>query len=163
MPFQDAPSNTVVPAGTRTSPPSGANRSFTRAGVCSAIGSSTAVIPLRDTSAAWRARNALIHAMPYSSRACSTSAARAPATHSGERASMIADVRPCVEAVAMKWAPSAWRPGMPKLVLEAPQVVFTPSSSRIRRSVSKKSTAARGSAPIGIASASITMSSGGMP
>ena len=52
---------------------------------------------------------------------------------------------------------------MPKLVFEAPQVVFTPSSSRISRSVSKNSTAARGSAPIGIASASITMSSGGMP
>ena len=63
----------------------------------------------------------------------------------------------------MKWAFSAWRPGMPKLVFEAPQVVFTPSSSRSSFRVSKNSTAARGSAPIGIASASITMSSGGIP
>ena len=48
-------------------------------------------------------------------------------------------------------------------MFDAPQVMFTPSSSRIRRSVSMNSVTARGSAPTGIASGSMTTSSGGMP
>src|SRR6266576_242681 len=65
--------------------------------------------------------------------------------------------------MARKVAPSVCRPGSPNDVLDAPQIVFTPSSSLIRRTVSTKSVTARGSAPTGIASASMTMSSGGMP
>ena len=52
MPFHDAPSKTVVPAGTRTSPPSGAKCRRTRAGACSATGSSTAVTSGPVTAAA---------------------------------------------------------------------------------------------------------------
>jgi hypothetical protein len=55
------------------------------------------------------------------------------------------------------------RPGSPNDVFEAPHVVFTPTSSRSRCSVSRKRFTARGSAPTGIASGSITTSSGGMP
>ena len=56
-----------------------------------------------------------------------------------------------------------WRPGSPNEVLLAPQVMFTPRSSRISRTVSRNSVTARGSAPTGIASGSITTSCGGMP
>ena len=76
---------------------------------------------------------------------------------------MIAHVRPCDAAIERNPAPSVCRPGSPNEVFEAPQVMFTPSSSRISRDVSRNSVTARGSAPTGIASGSITMSSGGIP
>ena len=76
---------------------------------------------------------------------------------------MIALVSPWLCATARNAAPSVCRPGSPNDVFEAPQVMFTPSSSRISRTVSRKSVTARGSAPTGIASGSMTTSSGGMP
>ena len=76
---------------------------------------------------------------------------------------MIALVRPWHCATARNAAPSVWRPGSPNEVFDAPQVVFTPSSSRSRCSVSRNKVTARGSAPTGIASGSMITSSGGMP
>jgi hypothetical protein len=76
---------------------------------------------------------------------------------------MIALVSPWLWATARNVAPIACRPGMANEVFDAPQVVFTPSSSRSRCRVSTKVVTARGSAPTGIASGSITTSSGGIP
>jgi hypothetical protein len=114
-------------------------------------------------AAACFARCAAIQRPPHSSWPSRKSAARTPSTQTGERASMIALVSPWLAAIARKPAPRTWRPGRPNEVFDAPQVVFTPSSSRSSRSVSMKSVTARGSAPTGIASGSITTSSGGMP
>ena len=52
---------------------------------------------------------------------------------------------------------------MPKETLEAPQVMLTPNSSRIRRIVSSVVLTTSWSAPIGMASGSITMSAAAMP
>ena len=76
---------------------------------------------------------------------------------------MIALVSPWLAAIERNAAPSVSRPGRPNDVFDAPQVMFTPSSSRISLTVSRKSVTARGSAPTGIASGSISTSSGGMP
>ena len=52
---------------------------------------------------------------------------------------------------------------MPNDTLEAPQVMFTPNSSRIWRIVSSVTSDVVVSAPIGMASGSITMSASAMP
>ena len=109
------------------------------------------------------ARWAAIQRAPHSSWPSRKSAARTASTHSGARASMIALVSPWLAAMPRNAAPSACRPGRPNDVFDAPQVMFTPRSSRIRRTVSMNSVTARGSAPTGIASGSMTMSCGGMP
>ncbi len=109
------------------------------------------------------ARWAAIQRAPHSSWPSRKSAARTASTQTGARASMIALVSPWLAAMPRNPAPSACRPGRPNDVFEAPQVMFTPRSSRIRRTVSMNSVTARGSAPTGIASGSMTMSSGGMP
>src|SRR5256885_4897626 len=114
-------------------------------------------------AAACFSRYMRIQAAPHSSRPRRKSVARTASTISGRRESMIALVRPWLCATARNAAPSVWRPGRPNEVLPAPQVVFTPSSSRSSRSVSTNSVTARGSAPTGIASASMITSSGGMP
>ena len=56
-----------------------------------------------------------------------------------------------------------WRLGRPKEMLEAPQVVLTPSSSRRRRTRAKTCRPAVAMAPIGMTSGSTTMSWAGMP
>ena len=76
---------------------------------------------------------------------------------------MIALVSPWLCAIERNAPPSVLRRGRPKAVFEAPQVVLTPRCSRISASVSTKSVTAFGSAPTGIASASMTTSSGGIP
>src|SRR6185312_5591055 len=114
-------------------------------------------------AAASLARWAAIQRAPHSSWPSRKSAARTASTHTGARASMIALVRPWLAAMPRNPAPSTWRPGRPNDVFDAPQVMFTPRSSRISRTVSMKSVTARGSAPTGMASGSMTMSSGGMP
>ncbi len=50
---------------------------------------------------------------------------------------VIAEVRPDAIAIGRKAAFSAGRFGSPKLTLDAPHVVFTPSSSRSRRTIRK--------------------------
>ena len=63
----------------------------------------------------------------------------------GVRASMIALVSPAVIAIGRSQAPlSVCRPGMPKETLEAPQVMLTPNSSRMRRITSKVTQARAG-------------------
>ena len=52
---------------------------------------------------------------------------------------------------------------MPNETLDAPQVMFTPNWSRIRRIVSIVTSELPVSAPIGMASGSITMSASAMP
>ena len=81
----------------------------------------------------------------------------------GERTSMIALVRPACIAMARNPAPSAARPGMPNETLEAPRVMLRPSSSWISSMVRRVVRTSDVSAPTGIASGSITMSSTGMP
>ena len=76
---------------------------------------------------------------------------------------MIALVSPAVIAIGSQAAPRVCRSGIPKDVLDAPQVMFSPCSSRIRRIVSKVTSEVVVSAPIGIASGSITMSAFAMP
>ena len=76
---------------------------------------------------------------------------------------MIALVRPCDCAIERNAAPSVLRLGRPKAVFDAPQVVLTPSSSRMRRTASTNIVTAVGIAPTGIASGSMTTSSGLMP
>ena len=56
-----------------------------------------------------------------------------------------------------------WRLGRPKEMLEAPQVVLTPSSSRRRRTRAKTCRPAVAMAPIGMTRGSTTMSWAGMP
>src|SRR5262249_34120631 len=110
-------------------------------------------------AAACFARWRRIHSAPHSSWPMRKSVARTASTVSSRRASMIALVSPWLCATARNAAPSVWRPGRPNDVLDAPQVVFTPSSSRSRWSVSTKSVTARGSAPTGMASGSMITSS----
>ena len=55
------------------------------------------------------------------------------------------------------------RPGMPKETLEAPQVMLTPKSSRMRRITSKVTRLVVVSAPMGMARGSMTMSACAMP
>ena len=50
---------------------------------------------------------------------------------------MIALVRPAVIAIGSQVPLRVCRPGMPNETLEAPQVMLTPNSSRIRRIASK--------------------------
>ena len=92
-----------------------------------------------------------------------TSAALTASTICGVRVSMIALVRPAVIAIGSQAAPRVCRSGMPNDVLDAPQVMLTPNSSRIRRIVSQVTSEVVVSAPIGIASGSITMSAWAMP
>ena len=76
---------------------------------------------------------------------------------------MIAEVMPEAIAIGRKAALMPWRFGRPKEMLEAPQVVLTPSSSRSRRTRAKTWRPAVAMAPIGMTSGSTTMSWAGMP
>ena len=76
---------------------------------------------------------------------------------------MIALVRPHCIAIGRNVAPSAWRPGMPNETFDAPRVMFRPNSSWISSMVRSVVFTSEVSAPIGIASGSITMSSSGIP
>ena len=83
-------------------------------------------------------------------------------TTCGVLASMIALVRPCAAASGRNAAVSACRSGMPKDRLDAPSVVLTPNSSLTSASVSRVRMVLPVSAPTGIASGSMTMSSIGI-
>ena len=83
-------------------------------------------------------------------------------TITGLRASMIAEVRPQRMAIGRNVAPSTGRFGMPKDTLPAPRVMLTPNSSRISAIVSSVLLTSVVSAPIGIASGSMTMSASGI-
>ena len=109
------------------------------------------------------ARCAAIQAMPHSSWSRKTSAALTASTICGVRVSMIALVSPAVIAIGSQAAPSVCRSGMPKETLDAPQVMLRPCSSRIRRIVSRVTSELPVSAPIGMASGSMTMSALAMP
>ena len=76
---------------------------------------------------------------------------------------MMADVIPAPIAIARKVPVMMCRLGSPKLTLEAPQVVLTPSSSRSRRTRWNTCRPAVAMAPIGITSGSTTTSAVGMP
>ena len=76
---------------------------------------------------------------------------------------MIALVRPAEFAIGRKAAFSVWRFGSPKLMFDAPRHMLKPNSSWISRIVVIVVVTIVGSAPIGIASGSITMSSSAMP
>ena len=103
-----------------------------------------------------------IHAAPQSSLPSIRSAALTASTICGARTSMIAVVSPDCIAIGRNDAPSACRPGMPNETLHAPSVMFTPNSSRISSMVSSVFLASVESAPTGIASGSMTMSSSGI-
>ncbi len=72
---------------------------------------------------------------------------------------MIALVRPLAAASGRNAAVIACRSGMPKETLDAPMVMLTPNSSLMSAIVSSVRTVCAVSAPTGIASGSITMSS----
>ncbi len=101
--------------------------------------------------------------MPQSSWPRNTSAALTASTICGVRASVIALVRPLAIAIGSHTELRVWRAGMPKDTLDAPQVMFTPKSSRMRRIVSNVTSVVPVSAPIGMASGSMTMSALAMP
>ena len=86
-----------------------------------------------------------------------------PPTQRGVRVSMIALVRPEVIAIGSQVPLRVCRPGMPNETLDAPHVMLTPKSSRIRRITSNVTRVVVVSAPIGMASGSITMSACAMP
>ena len=189
MPFHDAESKTVTPGGTRTFFwAGGASLSSTvkdrstrpvpscstapapevaispsrrsASGSNSSTGSSAgSLTPSRRALARWAA----IQAMPQSSWLRKTSAAFTDSTICGVRVSMIALVRPAVIAIGSHAAPRVCRSGMPKETLEAPHVMFRPCWSRICRMASMVTSELPVSAPIGMASGSITMSALAMP
>ena len=76
---------------------------------------------------------------------------------------MIAEVNPAAIAIGRNAALRARRCGSPKETFEAPTHMFTPSSSRIIRIARSVVLTASVSAPTGIASGSITTSSGLIP
>jgi len=76
---------------------------------------------------------------------------------------VIAQVSPASMAMARKAVFSAGRPGSPKETFEASQTVFTPSSSRRRRTKRNSDNPAVGTAPIGMASGSMSTSWRGTP
>src|SRR6185369_11896459 len=114
------------------------------------------------SAAFWAARCAAIQLAPHSSRFSTRSAALTARTICGARASMIALVSPWLMAMGRKAAAIECRSGMPKLTLEAPSVMFTPNSALIIAIVSIVRVGCRVSAPTGMASGSITMSSIGI-
>ena len=93
----------------------------------------------------------------------STLAARTASISCGRQGFMMAEVMPAAMAIGRKAALTAWRWGRPKEMFEAPQVVFTPSSSRSRRTSAKTCRPAVPIAPIGMTSGSTTMSAALMP
>ena len=101
--------------------------------------------------------------MPQSSWPRNTSAALTASTTWGVRASMIALVSPEVIAMGSQVPLRVCRPGMPKETLDAPQVMLTPKSSRMRRITSKVTRLVLVSAPMGMARGSMTMSACAMP
>ena len=72
-------------------------------------------------------------------------------------------VSPLLMAIGRNAAPIVCRSGMPNETLDAPSVVFTPNSARSSAIVSRVFPTSVVSAPTGMASGSITMSSMGMP
>ncbi len=72
---------------------------------------------------------------------------------------MMALVRPCEMAIGRNPAPIVCRSGMPNDTFDAPSVMFTPNSSRSSAIVSSVRIPWPVSAPTGMASGSITMSS----
>ena len=76
---------------------------------------------------------------------------------------VIAEVRPLAIAIARNAPLMPSRSGSPKLTFEAPQVVFTPSSSRSRPRSRNTWRPAVAIAPIGITSGSTMTSSRGIP
>ena len=164
MPFQLAASNRITACGTRTRRAPGSNLRSTRppggdgrqVRCASAAGD-------HPGGSAGKARCAAIHDAPHASRSSMRSAALTARTISGERASMIALVRPCEMATGRNAAPIACRSGMPNDTFEAPSVMFTPNSSRSSAIVSSVRIPCPVSAPTGMASGSITMSSIGIP
>src|SRR5690625_1090511 len=93
--------------------------------------------PPAASSAAAGSRNFRIQRPQPGSTPFMTLAAMIPTISSWRRGFMIADVMPAPAAMARKAALRPWRWGRPKEMLEAPQVVLTPSSSRRRRSRAK--------------------------
>ncbi len=185
IPFQLAASNRVTPCGTRTRRAPGSKTRSTRTGApgCSAgpvsvaagLASSALVTAQpgrgsrgrrnrgRRAAAACWARCAAIQDAPQGSRSSSRSAALTARTICGARASMMALVRPCEIATGRNAAPIACRSGMPNDTFEAPSVMFTPNSSRSSAIVSSVRIPCPVSAPTGMASGSITMSSIAIP
>ena len=76
---------------------------------------------------------------------------------------IIADVIPATIAIGKNALLIPCRFGSPKEILDAPHVVFTPSSSRRRRTSVNTCKPALPMAPTGITSGSTTMSCAGMP
>src|SRR6185503_6730200 len=99
------------------------------------LGHGAATVAAR--SAACWARCAAIHAAPHASRFSSRSAALTERTSCGDRASMIALVRPSLMAMGRNALPIAARSGMPNDTFDAPSVMFTPNSAVSSRIVSR--------------------------
>src|SRR5215472_19350205 len=106
---------------------------------------------------------AAIHPAPHGSRLVSRSAALTAWTSCNDLASMMALVSPLVIAIGRNAAPIEPRSGIPNDTFDAPSVMFTPSSSRSSSMVSSVRSTSEVSAPTGMASGSITMSSIAMP
>ena len=119
--------------------------------------------PPRAPVGALGSRLARIHAMQSRSLPASTSAAITADFTSGCSGLMIADVIPAPMAMARNVPVTTCRLGRPKLMFDAPQVVFTLSSSRSRRIRLNACWPAWPRAPIGITSGSTTTSADGMP
>ena len=93
----------------------------------------------------------------------STSAAMTAWRTSACSGLVMADVIPDAMAMARNAPLIPLRFGRPKEMFEAPQVVFTPSSSCSRRTSAKTCRPAPPMAPMGMTSGSTTMSEAGMP
>src|SRR5690606_23487013 len=115
--------------------------------------------PSGEEGSRWRR----IHAAQSQSLPVNTSEALIAAMISGSSGLVIADVRPAPIAIARKAALMPARLGRPKLMLEAPHVVFTCSSSRRRRIRWSTWRPAVGTAPMGMTRGSTTTSWRGMP
>ncbi len=108
-------------------------------------------------------RNFLSQDMQFRSTPFITFAAMIAVISSPCSGFMIAEVMPAPAAMARNVALSACRLGRPNEMFEAPQVVFTPSSSRRRRIRRSAAAPAEPSAPTGMTSGSTTTSAVGMP
>ena len=104
-------------------------------------------------------RCSAIHAAPNASRPSSRSLASRALRTGWCSGFVIAVFMPAIAAIVRNAASMPWRSGMPNEMFEAPQLTFTPSSSRISRTVSNIAVAASPAAPIGIVSGSMMTSS----
>ena len=161
-------------SGTRTSAPSGRNRSRTRSAPSPGCASGSIArsrflagtpISLRPFLLGSRLARAVRGDPARAPRIVAEQQVAAPHSLDARRRAvdMIALVSPAAIAIGRNAAFSTWRSGRPNETFDAPRHMFTPSSSRIRRIVASVVVTASVSAPTVIASGSITTSCAGIP